>query len=676
MKINMILTAAMLLALAAAGQTAEAADAAAARATLTLKVPGNRATAHNLTFTTAAAGTSTFAATKEVPVDVKRTVTTVNGRQRIVVTLTARADAYFNYGELVATGFKHADCQFLMPGFWYRRNMRSPEKAPSFRTSDSWTVREDRLSTPLTAVFDSVAGHVVTVIRLDDYKHEALTTHKEGEVIVSGKTSIGYTGFENVGGEATLAYGFPYKETPKAYIRKLTLAPEVEAFQHLRRGESVTLTWEMAESKARDFSDCMRGVWEYSYDTNKPQPVQTSYTDAYMKDVLSRYFTQSYVDGYPLKFFSGVELLTDQCTSVPMAEVGFVGRTLLNAFNALEYGEANNRPELVKEARSIFDSYLQHGFTGNGFFREVVRFDGRDYPRVLSIRRQSEGVYAMLYYLDYERRHGRRHAEWENRIRTILGHFLKLQNADGSFPRKFNDDFSLVDKSGGSTPSATLPLVMAYRYFKDKRYLNSAVKTAGYLEKEIISRSDYFSSTLDANCEDKEASLYASTALYYLALATKGKQQARYADLMHKAAYFALSWYYTWDVPFAEGQMLGDLGLKTRGWGNVSAENNHIDVFVFDFADVLKWLSKRYNEPRFSNFAAVINTSMRQLLPYEGHMCGIAKEGYYPEVVQHTGWDYGKNGKGFYNNYFAPGWTVASLWELLTPGRAEHFLQK
>lgn len=50
--------------------------------------------------------------------------------------------------------------------------------------------------------------------------------------------------------------------------------------------------------------------------------------------------------------------------------------------------------------------------------------------------------------------------------------------------------------------------------------------------------------------------------------------------------------------------------------------------------------------------------------------------GYYPEVVQHTKWGYGKNGKGHYNTYFAPGWTVASLWELLSPGRAESFLSQ
>lgn len=281
-----------------------------------------------------------------------------------------------------------------------------------------------------------------------------------------------------------------------------------------------------------------------------------------------------------------------------------------------------------------------------------------------------------MNYLNYEKQQKRKHPEWEKRIKGMLDSFLKLQNEDGSFPRKFKDDFSIVDASGGSTPSATLPLVMASKYFKDKRYLASAKHTVDYLEKELISKADYFSSTLDANCEDKEASLYAATAAYYLALVTKGEERAHYAGLAKKAAYFALSWYYTWDVPFAEGQMLGDIGLKTRGWGNVSVENNHIDVFIFEFADVLHWLSKEYNEPRFSDFAEVISTSMRQLLPYEGHMCGIAKVGYYPEVVQHTNWDYGRNGKGYYNNIFAPGWTVASLWELFTPGRAEQFLLK
>jgi len=643
---------------------------------ISLKVPGNDAKRYPLALQKMQDGVYSCRASEKLPLNIIRQVVGKDGKQRITVTLKALENVYFNYGEQIKTGYKHSDCQFYMPGFWYRRNLRSPKEAPSFHTSDSWLVREDRLSTPLTAAFNPVSGTSMSVIRIDKFDKEALTTHKEGEIILSGETSIGYTGFCNVDGVTVLAYGFPYKEAPKTYIRKLTLAPAVEAFQLLRKGDSISMTWEVSERNAADFSECVQRTWEYCYDTNRPKPVDTPYTVDRMKEVMSNFFVESYVGNTPTHYYSGVELETATCANTDVAEVGFVGRTLLNAFNALEYGKQQNRQDLVDNANHIFDTYLQNGFSPAGFFNEVVHYNRGFKETRHSIRRQSEGVYAILNYLNYEKQQKRKHPEWEKRIKGMLDSFLKLQNEDGSFPRKFKDDFSIVDASGGSTPSATLPLVMASKYFKDKRYLASAKHTVDYLEKELISKADYFSSTLDANCEDKEASLYAATAAYYLALVTKGEERAHYAGLAKKAAYFALSWYYTWDVPFAEGQMLGDIGLKTRGWGNVSVENNHIDVFIFEFADVLHWLSKEYNEPRFSDFAEVISTSMRQLLPYEGHMCGIAKVGYYPEVVQHTNWDYGRNGKGYYNNIFAPGWTVASLWELFTPGRAEQFLLK
>lgn len=669
-----VLTAGMLS--AQANTPVNALDDSAFTYSLDLKTPGNQATHHELTAVRTGEGEQTLTAVESLPVAIFRSKAKTPEGESVRVTITALEDINFSYGESYATGLAHSDNLFYMPGFWYRQNLRSPETAPSFHTSDSWIVREDRLSTPLTAVFSPSDGKSYSVIRKDRFTSEALTTHKDGEVIVSGKTSIGYTGFMNLDGKTVLRYGFPYREEPKTYIRKLTLAQPVQAFQHLKAGESVILEWEITGRDAEDFTDCVGKTWRYCYDTYRPQPVEGTYSVDFMKKTMSRYFLDSYVASTPVNYYASPEMVVATCASPQRAEIGFVGRTLLNAFNALEYGEAAGEEKLAAEARSIFDSYLEHGFSPAGFFEEVLYCPSGQNKEPHSIRRQSEGIYAVLYYLDYEKRQGRQHKEWESKIRNMLDLFLKIQNPDGSFPRKFNDDFSLVDASSGSTPSATLPLVMAYKYFKDKRYLESAKRTVDYLEKDLISKADYFSSTLDANCEDKEASLYAATAAYYLALATSGEERDHYAGLARKASCFAISWYYVWDVPFAEGQMLGDLGFKSRGWGNVSVENNHIDVFVFDFADVLRWLSEKYGEKRFGEFAEVISTSMRQLLPFEGHLCGVAKPGYYPEVVQHTNWDYGRNGKGFYNDIFAPGWTVASLWELLTPGRAERFLER
>lgn len=159
---------------------------------------------------------------------------------------------------------------------------------------------------------------------------------------------------------------------------------------------------------------------------------------------------------------------------------------------------------------------------------------------------------------------------------------------------------------------------MGYHYFKDKRYLTAARRTVDYLEQSIIARSDYFSSTLDANCEDKEAAITAATATYYMALVSSGREQQRYIGLCKRAAYFAASWYYLWDVPFAQGQMLGDLGFKSRGWGNVSVENNHIDVFVFELSHIFRWLGENTHEPRFVQLDKVMTSSLCQLLPTPG----------------------------------------------------------
>ena len=640
---------------------------------ISLKVPGNDATTAKLEFKPGIGGSYEYS-DADGRFNIVRTVSGSSSRCQVKVVIKALDDIYFNYGEMYSTGFSHMDNQYYMPGFWYRQNLRSPENAPSFRESDSWLVREDRLSTPMTAVYSPAEGRYISVVRLDTLDKDALTTHREGEIIISGETSIGYTGFENVDGKTSLCYGFPYRESPKSYIRKLTLAPEVEAYQMLCRGNELTLNWEFCEADAADFAQCVRSAWEYSFDTFHPDVVENAYTPELIKEVISNFYTESYVSDKPLCYYAGVELMTASCSHSDIAEVGFLGRTLLNAFNAIEYGEQHNRSELVEGAQRIYSSYLDNGFTPAGVFKEVVRFTRDGEEPIKSIRRQSEGVYAVLNYLKYEKEHGRIHKEWEKKVRNLLDYMVTLQREDGSFPRKFTDDRTVVDSSGGSTPSATLPLIMGYKYYGDKRYLAAARSSVDYLDRELISKSDYFSSTLDANCEDKEASLYAATATYYLALVSKGKERERFAELSRKAAYFALSWYYMWDVPFAKGQMLGDVGLKTRGWGNVSVENNHIDVFVFEFADVLRWLGRNYEEKRFNKFADVISSSMSQLLPYDNHMCSIAKVGYYPEVVQHSNWDYGRNGKGYYNNIFAPGWTVASLWQLYTPGRAEWFL--
>lgn len=638
---------------------------------ISLKKPGNHAVTYQLK-----ERNGRLEADQNLPVDIVQSVSKEGDEEVIRVKLTAKNRVYVNFGTEVSTGFDTQDCEFYLPGFWYHRNLRSPKEAPSFHTSKSWNVREDRLSSPLTGVYNEKAGQGMVILRQLDESAEALTTHLEGEVILSGNTSLGYLGFDNETGKARLTFGYPYIETPTRYIRKLTLAPAIRSFIKIDKGETKVLTWRIRSLKANQYSNFVESVWQYCFDRLSPQPLQPLFTAEQMKAQLTNYFRYSFVDKYPLKFNSGLTLLTADCKPVAEVQIGFCGRVLLNAFNQLEYGEAHGQNDLVTMGNAIFESFLAHGFSPKGYFHDFVNFrEGMPKEDIHSIRQQSEAAYAVLHFLKYEREHGRIHKDWEARMKTLLDNFVALQKADGSFARKYRDNGSDVDASGGSTPSATSTLVMGYKYFGNKAYLKAAKATVDYLEKNIISKSDYFSSTLDANCEDKEAAISAVTATYYLAMVSKGKARQHYIALCKQAAYFAVSWYYLWDVPFAEGQMLGDLGFRSRGWGNVSVENNHVDVFVFEFPHIMKWLGEIAGEPRFTKMYDVIYTSLNQLLPTKERLCGIGVPGYYPEVVQHTTWDYGRNGKGFYNDIFAPGWTIASLWELYSPNRTTDFLK-
>lgn len=639
--------------------------------TLLLKEPGNAAVSYTLK-----SEGDNYVSSKSLPVKITRQIVKDGDDDIITINIKADKKTYYNIGATFATGLNANTSEFYLPGFWYHRNMRSPKEAPSFKTSKSWNFREDRLSTPLTSVYNATEKKGMTIIHLSDESADVQVQHTEGEVILPGKSSIGYLGFDNESEETKLTFGFPYMESPRRYIRKLTLAPSVTAFAKLEAGEEQSLKWRIHHVEADSYGEFVSKTWQFSYDMMQPQPLKMLYSPDEIKKSLCGYFRNSYVDKYPIKYNSGISIRTDDCEPKKEVQIGFCGRVLLNALNEIEYGESHNDKELVKMGSSIIQSVCDNGFSTAGYFYENIKFEnGFQKEDVHSIRQQSEAVYSILHFLKYENIHGRKHKDWEKKIRIILNNFVNIQKQDGHFARKFKDDGSDVDASGGSTPSVTSALVMGWKYFGNKIYLTAAKRTVDYVEKNIISKSDYFSSTLDANCEDKEASIAAVTSTYYLAMVTKDKERKHYIDLCKQAAYFAMTWYYTWDVPFAPGQMLGDVGFHSRGWGNVSVENNHIDVFVFELPHIIKWLAKETGEERFGKMYDVIYSSLSQLMPTEEHHFGIAKPGFYPEVVQHTTWDYGHNGKGFYNDIFAPGWTVASLWELYSPNRTSDFLK-
>ena len=157
---------------------------------LSLKQPGNDARTIDLK----ADGQHLVAADgQKLPLDITIARTVLQGgSSQLTLTLHARERAYYNIGVTLPTEFRTDDCDFYLPGFWYHKNLRSPREAPSFHTSRSWNVREDRLSSPLTAVYDATTKRGISVLRqLPAQGEDCLTTHSEGEVILAGRTTVG-----------------------------------------------------------------------------------------------------------------------------------------------------------------------------------------------------------------------------------------------------------------------------------------------------------------------------------------------------------------------------------------------------------------------------------------------------------------------------------------------------
>ncbi len=638
--------------------------------TIFTKTAGNPALAFPVKF---AADLSTQSNCKNV--ECKMSINKIdNSRSTYSLTIKAKEDLNFHCSmNFQLSDIIHADADFLLPGLWYKQNLKISSGAPSMSISKSWMFREDRLSTPMVGVYSPQNKKYYSLRHTNKLVNESLLSYSNGEVLMFEESDLGSVGFGENNKKAYLGCTYPVAEYPKSYTHKLQLTNPITVFHNLKKNETIVLTYEFTSGVADTYSDFVRDLWQYAYDSSKPEPIIPKYTPEQVKKYLSEYYKESYTDTFALKGYSGVHVSIDKCEKRGILEVGFIGRIFLNAFYALQYGEKNNDSLLINNAKAIFDSYLKNGFTSNGFIREKVDFKNNQELNEFSIRRQSEGAMALMYYLKYEKSKGRIHAEWETKIENLLKNILALQREDFSFPRKFNDKMEVLDSTGGSSSCTVLPLTMAYKYFDNSTYLNAAIQVGEYIKKENVDKGDYFSSTLDARCEDKEASIYTTTAFYYLWLST---DNPKYIDYASQSVYFSLSYYYTWDVPFAKGQMLGDLGFKTRGWGTVSVENNHIDAYIFDFIDVINWLTKHNGDNRLEAFGKVIASSLQdQLLPVEGRLCGVAKPGYYPEVVQQTTWDYGFNGKGYYNSLFGPGWVVASLWSMLSPGYSEGFFK-
>ncbi len=601
--------------------------------------------------------------------------------------IVGRANGGINQGFSISVKELWEDVNYILPGLWYKHNAYT-EDGPGERVSHEWFVREDRLTYPSITMF--CKDYSMILLRADPAKKDpevrgSYLKGLTGNIIYdeqSGYTGLGSVGFEDTGNTQEIGIYYPFYEKRYSYQRKMPLVnlnllrSSVLALYDIKDGQKLEHSWWLRIGKEKDIQTAIHNGWELAYSRYSPELAIQKVDVKDLKESLKNYYDKAYFDAGAISGFLSVWDTHRKLPGMPIFEAGFTGRCLLNAKQYLDYGRENNDKVSTERALRIINSWCDG--TRKGFFNElwlvsnwwaefiplhrgipISQYFPFIIPTQVSTRRQSEALWALELAYEAEKERGIDHSLWEETIIKNLDKLCEIQSDGGSFARAYYLDGRESDSNPGATSAVVMALTKGYELFGKARYLECAKKSGDYIIENVIASIDYHGSTLDSNCEDKESATYALYSMRCLYELDPDEKWLKSAEL---AAEIVLTWFYLWDVPFDGGSDLGKIGLRTTGFGSVSSENNHIDVYLFDTPSTLWWLGEKTGKEEFREMARLIYFNSLQVVPVQEDLKNCARIGFVPEIIQQTLWDYGFYGKGYYGELSCVGWTVASLW--------------
>ncbi|AQT67044.1 hypothetical protein STSP2_00183 [Anaerohalosphaera lusitana] len=198
--------------------------------------------------------------------------------------------------------------------------------------------------------------------------------------------------------------------------------------------------------------------------------------------------------------------------------------------------------------------------------------------------------------------------------------FLK-KACDIHADRILADDWHPVSTNEGFFIS---PLCKAYQLFGNEKYKRVALKAANhYADRHVSMEEPYWGGTLDASCEDKEG---AWAAMQGFLAAYELTQDEKWLERAQHACDVVLTYTCVYDIEMPPGR-LRNHRFKTRGWTDVSAQNQHVDIFGVLIAPKIYKLGTLTAREDLQKLAKVMYLSCGQLIdPY----------GSQGEQIQHT----------------------------------------
>lgn len=215
----------------------------------------------------------------------------------------------------------------------------------------------------------------------------------------------------------------------------------------------------------------------------------------------------------------------------------------------------------------------------------------------------------------------------------ICNFMLADQQPNGCYGRGWTTDGRCVEREGGVGAYLITPMLKAYEFYNDKKYLESAQRAYIYYISSFKKNGFSTDGTLDTRCIDRESAyplLTAAIALYKIT-----KDDAYLNDAVD-VSYYLSTWLWHYNINYAIGDAFQLYGYKTLGATSVSTQRHYFDTFACRWVNDWRELAKLTDDSQWSEKAEAIWRNCCQLvgdgiLKVNGHTLpiGSQNDAYY-----------------------------------------------
>ena len=484
-------------------------------------------------------------------------------------------------------------CRLTFPA--YRRDADSPEGMESER----WAFRSDRAATP--AVIGWSGGRMV-----------GLATDPETPI---GPAGIGFIG---CGDRTEIWADLPWREEPVAY-RGDERADPPEALSHRwAPGEEVTLELELVVGGAdpHGYVPFLRHRWART--RGRPAPwvdVETA-AELAADGLLRWHYHPEHRALYETAAFErNLDGSSGGEGDRPHMHVGWVSGAPWAA-QLLAWGRRIGSEEHVRAGVDTLD-FIAENLSPSGTFWAAWRSDrgwGTGWSPSGTIHANTVGQATLFFLraLAAEDRAGATHAQWDAAVRSNLDAICARQRDDGNLGTYHDARTGAVTEWDGAGALVWIAALLegAARYAQP-RYATAAERAGSFYRRFVDAELIYGAPEdvhLTPTSEDGYNAVLAYTALH------GATGEGHWLDVARRAADWALTWRYTYDVAFHPHTILAEYAFRTTGTDQASPANQHLHHFGLICNPELVELSRLTGDDHYRLRAAEALGAWRQFI--------------------------------------------------------------